>query len=90
MTVGLICVNVLAQRTWPTSKLLRLNNTSGARGVSWNKRLGKWHARVNYQRRLFHCGYFDTFEEARTARDAKALQLHGAFAQLNNLQEYVQ
>lgn len=71
------------------AKLLRLNNTSGARGVSWNKRLGKWHARVSFERQLHHCGYFDTFEEAVAARDAKAVQIHGAFAQLNT-QEYVQ
>jgi hypothetical protein len=69
------------------AKLLRLNNTSGARGVSWNKRLGKWHARVNFQRQLHHVGYFDSFEEAVAARDAKAAEIHSAFAQLNTLKE---
>jgi hypothetical protein len=73
------------------TKLLRLNNTSGARGVSWNKRLEKWHARVNFQGCLHHCGYFDSFEEAVQARDAKAKQIHGAFAKLNvSSEEYVQ
>lgn len=71
-------------------KLLRLDNTSGARGVSWDKRLGKWHARVNYQRKLHHVGYFDSFEEAVAARDAKAAAIHQAFAKLNSLQEYTQ
>jgi hypothetical protein len=71
------------------AKLLRLNNTSKARGVYWNKRLSKWHARVNYQRCMYHCGYFDSFEEAVAARDAKAALLHGAFAQLNTNPEYV-
>jgi hypothetical protein len=65
------------------AKLIRTNNTSGARGVSWNKRLEKWHARVNFERRLYHCGYFNSFEEAVESRDRKAAQLHGAFAQLN-------
>jgi hypothetical protein len=68
--------------------LLRGNNTSGARGVSWNKRLEKWHARVNFEGKLHHCGYFDDFDEAVEARDEKAVQIHGAFAQLNT-QEYM-
>lgn len=63
---------------------MRINNTSGARGVSWNKRLSKWHARVNVNKTLYHCGYFDSFEAAVLARDAKAKTLHGAFARLNS------
>jgi len=66
---------------------LRAHNTSGAIGVSWNKRRGKWHARVNFELVTYHVGYFDSFEEAVKARDMKATQLHGAFAQLNNLVE---
>jgi hypothetical protein len=69
------------------AKLLRTNNVSGARGVYWNKRRSKWHARVSFQNCHYHCGYFDSFEEAVKARDAKAVQLHGAFAQLNSSQE---
>lgn len=67
------------------AKLLRLNNTSGARGVDWNKRLGKWHARVKFEGQLHHCGYFDNFDDAVKARDTKAAQIHGAFAKLNTM-----
>lgn len=63
----------------------RSNNTSGVRGVSWNKRRCQWHARVNVNGTLHHCGYFNSLEEAKAARDAKAFQLHGAFARFDSL-----
>ena len=66
---------------------LRRDNTSGVRGVSWNKEKGKWEAYVIWKGKQHKCGYFADLEEAKEARDAKALQLHGAFAQLNTLQE---
>lgn len=63
---------------------VRCDNTSGARGVSWNFRLGSWHVRVNVDRQLYHIGYFDDFDEAVRARDEAAAKLHGEFAHLNN------
>lgn len=66
---------------------LRADNSSGARGVSWNKRKQKWHVRVNVNGRLHHCGYFDDFEEAKLVRDMKAKTLHGAFARIINSME---
>jgi len=62
---------------------LRHNNTSGAKGVSWAFRLGKWHVRINKDKQLYHIGYFDDFNEAVQARDEAALELHGEFASLN-------
>lgn len=67
----------------------RRDSTSGVRGVSWDKEKGKWEAHVGWKGRKHHVGYFDSIEEASKARDAKALQLHGAFVQLNS-QEYLQ
>lgn len=64
---------------------LRVHNTSGVRGVYWNKRQQQWHARVNFNGTLFHCGYFDSIEEAKAARDAKAFSLAGEFARFDNL-----
>jgi len=64
---------------------LRPNNTSGVRGVSWNKRQQQWHARVNFNGTLFHCGYFDTLDEAKAARDAKAFSLAGEFARFDSI-----
>lgn len=62
------------------------NNTSGTRGVSWNKRRGKWHARVRVDNKVHHCGYFVKLEDAKAARDRKAAMLHGAFARFDTLQ----
>lgn len=42
-------------------------NTSGHRGVSFERRLGKWHAYIGYEPRK-NIGWFDTFEEACAAR----------------------
>lgn len=64
---------------------MRADNKSGARGVSWNKRKQKWHVRVNADGMMYHCGYFDDFDKAVAVRDAKAIQLHGAFVRLNQL-----
>lgn len=46
---------------------LRTNNTSGVRGVSWDKARGKWVARVNVSGRKHHLGRFATLEEAAQA-----------------------
>ena len=41
------------------------NNTSGYRGVSWNKNAGKWHAYIKVDGKRRHLGLFDCIEEAR-------------------------
>lgn len=64
---------------------IRSDNTSGVKGVGWNKRQGKWHARVKVNGQLFHCGYFDSLEEAQQARNAKAALVHGEFARFESL-----
>jgi hypothetical protein len=52
------------------------DNSSGIKGVCWNKWKGKWMAYVNGK----HYGYFLTKEEAgAAARSAREL-LHGQFA----------
>lgn len=58
-------------------------NTSGYRGVSWNKRLGKWHAYVSAKGKRRHVGFYDTPEDAAGMRDVYAGALHGKFAYLN-------
>lgn len=63
----------------------RVDNTSGSRGVSWKQDKQKWKAYVNLNGKQIHCGYFDTIEEAKAARDAKAAVLHGEFARFDNL-----
>lgn len=59
---------------------LRRDNTTGYKGVSWNKRRGKWHARGRRGGRVAHLGYFDDLEEAAEAARAWRKENHGAFA----------
>lgn len=46
---------------------MRIDNNSGATGVAWHKKAGKWRARIKVDRDL-HLGLFDTFEDALAAR----------------------
>lgn len=59
------------------------NNTSNYKGVTWNKRLEKWHAKIMKDGKHYHLGYFDNSEEAARAYDLKALELFGQFALTN-------
>lgn len=50
---------------------MRSNNKSGITGVSWNKAVGRWHARCSVNGKLHHVGYFDEIDDA-----AKAIAAH--------------
>lgn len=56
------------------------NNRSGVRGVSWNKRAGKWVAQVSFRRITHYLGLFDSIEEAGYAVISMRGKLHGEFA----------
>lgn len=71
------------------NKGLRSDNTSGYRGVSMNKQLGKWEAYINVidpftskSKRKF-LGYYKTPEEAAAAYNRAASTYHGEYAKLN-------
>lgn len=59
---------------------MRQDNSSGYRGVYWDKDHQKWRAQIGHNKKVHYCGLYDTPEEAARARDAKAVQLHGEFA----------
>lgn len=59
------------------------NNTSGFRGVTWDKQTCRWMAYTTKDRRYITFGRFDDLVEAALARDAGVLAVHGQFAQLN-------
>jgi hypothetical protein len=64
---------------------IRSDNSSGSRGVSWHRGKMKWRAYVTLNGKQFFCGYHDTVEKAKEARDAKAIMLHGEFARFDDL-----
>lgn len=67
------------QQNGANSTIRRLN-TSGFKGVYWNKQRGKWAAKINPDRRQVHLGFFVKIEEAAAAYVAGATRYFGDFA----------
>lgn len=62
-------------------------NTSGYKGVSFQKSTGQWQASIRIDGTLVYMGCFDSKEEAARAYDRAAKKKHGEFAKLNFPQE---
>lgn len=56
--------------------LLNPNNKSGFRGVSWNKALKKWNAKIGHKNKKFHLGYFNEISDAILVYKKAASVLH--------------
>ncbi len=54
---------------------IRIDNTSGHKGISWAARNKKWRVQVNRQ----IIGFYSTLEEAIAARRTAAERIHGEF-----------
>lgn len=61
---------------------LSCKNTSGRKGVTWNKSSKKWQAHIKVNRKTIYIGVFDTVEKAHAAYCTAAIEHHGAFARL--------
>ena len=61
------------------------NNTSGYKGVTWDKRCNKWMAQIMINRKNIFLGYFDDKVEAARAYNDAAIKHFGEFALLNNV-----
>lgn len=59
---------------------LQRNNTSGFKGVTWNKRQRKWIAQIKLNRKNRRIGQFDSKEAAAAAYARAAAVEHGEFA----------
>ena len=70
-----------SENNW--NRKLSLNNTSGYKGVSWHKLMGKWRAKILLRGKSQHLGYFQTPEAAAKAYDAAAIYHFGEFALTN-------
>jgi hypothetical protein len=55
------------------------------KGVSWNKQVNKWIAQIMFHRVNYGLGYFASELEAAKAYNAKAIELFGEFARINEL-----
>ena len=68
---------------------VQCNNSSGYKGVTWNKRKNKFCAQIRKEKRHYHCGYFDKPKDAAISYDMVALMLYGDFA-ITNILKVVQ
>ncbi len=64
---------------------VRSDNTSGFKGVSFNKRNNKFRAYIMCNKVNRHIGYFSSAKAAAYAYDRAAKKFHGKFAKLNFL-----
>ena len=55
---------------------MRSNNTSGVKGVHFDKKRGKWLAQISANRKHVHLGRFDTIEQATEAIRAGRAKYH--------------
>jgi len=60
------------------------NNTSGFKGVSWNKPRGKWRAQIRVGGNQIHLGMFTSKDEAHAAYCEAAEEYFGEFANDGN------
>ena len=61
----------------------RSGGTSKYKGVHWEKTKKKFRAKIMYNRKSIHLGYFDDEIAAAKAYDKKAKELFGEYAYLN-------
>ena len=62
-----------------TSDRVSAVNTSGCRGVFWDKNSGKWRARLRFKGKMYNCGSYASFEDAVEARKKAESQIFGEF-----------
>lgn len=55
------------------------NNTSGRKGVFWDKKLRRWLASIKHHQKQRNLGYYDDKESAYLAYKSAAEKLHGEF-----------
>lgn len=57
-----------------------IDNTSGYKGVFWEKRSQRWRASITLNRKSKHLGYYATSELAYAARIKAEQSMHGDFS----------
>ena len=61
------------------NKSMSINNTSGFKGVTFDKVKNKWRAEIGHNGKMINIGRYDTKEEANNARVQKAKELFGEY-----------
>ena len=61
------------------------NNTSGFKGVTWDKDRRRWVAQIKFNRKTINLGRFTCPIEAARTYNSAAIKYFGEFANLNNM-----
>jgi hypothetical protein len=64
---------------------ISLRNTSGFKGVIWDKVLKKWRTRICFNKKQKHIGLYTTKVEAAKSYNDAAIKYFGEYANLNNI-----
>jgi len=62
------------------SNKISYNNTSGCKGVTWHKQNKRWRVALNYQKKKYNFGCYESFEKAKEICMEARVKLHGEFA----------
>lgn len=61
------------------NRKININNTSGVKGVYWNKQRKKWYAQIKINNIRIHLGYFNNKEDAIQVRKDAEKQYFGEY-----------
>lgn len=73
----------VSRRIQSINRKMMPTNTSGFRGVSFAKTMGRWLSAITHRRKRKNLGYFKDKHVAAHAYNKAAIQLHGEHAMLN-------
>ena len=84
-------LRIVAHQINSLNRRIRRDNTSGFKGVSFNKQRQLWQAYISLDYKRVHLGFFDKAVDAGEAYKVAAISLHGDFRYTGNEQiaEYV-
>lgn len=84
------CIENLREATSSQNNANRVKcahgHTSKYKGVYWHKQRKKWHVQLSLNGKNISNGLYHSEEEAALAYNKKALEIHGEFAKLNDLE----
>ena len=63
----------------------RTDNTSGFKGVHWDKESRKWRVYIEIGEKRIHIGRFDSINNAARAYNIAVIKYFGEFAELNDV-----